>query len=60
MTKEYPLCEYAFYAPTNKGTVLKCSKRNGLCIYSRYCGMLFKVIHTKGYENCTLRKNSEV
>lgn len=55
--KEYPLCKYAFYEKQpNKMVVLKCSKSNKLCAYSRYCSMLLKVIHTSTYESCAMKK----
>lgn len=53
MCKEYPLCKEAYYEKQENGlTVLKCKKRNGLCLYSRYCSTLLKVIHTSAYEQC--------
>lgn len=57
MNKEYPLCKYAFYEKQpNKMIVLKCSKNNKLCSYSRYCSRLLKVVHTSAYKNCTSNK----
>lgn len=54
---EYPLCKYAFYEQQeNKMVVLKCSKSNELCAFSRYCSMRMKVIHTSAYENCAIKK----
>ena len=56
MCTEYPLCKYAFYEKQpNKLVVLKCSKSNELCAYSRYCSMLLKVIHTSAYVNCAFQ-----
>lgn len=56
MCTEYPLCKYAFYEKQpNKLVVLKCSKSNELCAYSRYCSMLLKVIHTSAYVNCAFK-----
>nr|DAQ36246.1 MAG TPA: hypothetical protein [Caudoviricetes sp.] len=53
MCKEYPLCKNAYYEKQENGfTVLKCKERNGLCLYSRYCSTLLKVIHTSAYEQC--------
>lgn len=61
MPKEYPLCEYARYDKRKgKVTTLVCEKKQGLCMYSRYCGVLFKVVHTPAYQNCALRdKNNK-
>lgn len=53
MCKEYPLCPYAYYETQKNGfKTLKCKKRKGLCLYSRYCSTLLKVIHTSAYEQC--------
>ncbi|MFR3182508.1 MAG: hypothetical protein ACLTPN_02695 [Clostridia bacterium] len=55
--EEYPLCKYAFYEKQpNRMVVLKCSKSNELCAYSRYCSRLLKVIHTSAYRNCATSK----
>lgn len=57
MCKQYPLCEFAYYEKQpNKMVVLKCSKTNNLCAYSRYCSELLKVIHTSSYVNCAVKK----
>lgn len=59
MAKEYPLCPYAYYKDQKgKISTLNCQKTNDLCKYSRYCGMLFKVVHTSTYESCPLRKQN--
>lgn len=54
--KEYPLCEYAKYETNpNNMIFLKCSKNNGLCVYSRYCSTLLKIIHTSSYTSCPIK-----
>lgn len=60
MAKEYPLCPYAYYKDQKgKISTLNCNKTQKLCNYSRYCGMLFKVVHTSNYVNCPLRKEDK-
>lgn len=50
---EYSLCKNAYYeAQPNKFIIIKCKLNSDICLYSRYCNSLLKVVHTSSYTQC--------
>lgn len=51
---DYPLCRNAYYESQIDGVMLlKCRLNDDVCVYSRYCNSLLRIIHTSSYTQCT-------